>query len=167
MIVIVGGGFAGLETAIQVRALRPSCRVTLISPRPSLIYKPWLIYVPAGRRPFVEVCIPLAPMAARHGFRLIEGGVDRIDLDAQHVHLTDGQTIYYSQLVIATGAEADRGRIPGAKANALFPCDPTMPKNSGARSKNESHVRFVWRSVGTGVDLAWKSLAGSPLADGD
>ena len=157
MVVIVGGGFAGLETAIQIRALRPSCEVTLISPRPSLVYKPWLIYVPAGRRRFAEVCIPLAPMAARYRFRLIEGRVDRIDLDAQHVHLA-GQTIDYSQLVIATGAKADRRRIPGAEANALFPCDPDDAEGFG-RQIQERKPRAVavavgWDRRGPGLEFA-------------
>lgn len=158
MLVIVGGGFAGLETAIQIRTVRPSCQVTLISPRPRLVYKPWLIYVPAGRRRFEEVCIPLPPMAARHGFRLIEGSVDHIDLDVQHVQLTGGQTIDYSQLVIATGAEADRGLIPGAKANALFPCDPNDAEEF-ARAIHERRPRAVcvavgWDRRGPGLEFA-------------
>ena len=158
MLLIAGGGFAGLETAIQIRTLRPSCEVTLISERPSLVYKPWLIYVPAGHRRFAEVCIPLAPMAARHGFHLIEGCVDRVDLDAQHVQLTGGQTIEYSQLVIATGAEVDRGRIPGAEANALFPCDPDDAERLG-REIQERKPRAVgvavgWDRRGPGLEFA-------------
>ena len=70
MVVIAGGGFAGLEAAIQIKTLRPACAVVLISPGPNLVYKPWLIYVPAGRRRFAETCLPLAPMAARYGFQL-------------------------------------------------------------------------------------------------
>src|SRR3989442_1849232 len=121
MLVIVGGGFAGLEAAIQIRTLRPTCDVTLISAGPSLVYKPWLIFVPAGRRRFVEVNISLAPMAARYGFQLIEDRVDRVDLDARQVRLAKGQTIDYSQLLLAIGADADRNRIAGSRENALFP----------------------------------------------
>ena len=158
MVVIVGGGFAGLETAIKIRALRSSCEVTLISARPSLVYKPWLIYVPAGRRRFAEVCLPLAPMARRHGFQLIEGRVDRVDLEAQHVHLTGGHTIDYLQLVIATGAEADRGRIPGAETNALFPCDPDdadkFAHEIQARKASSICVAVGWDRRGPGLEFA-------------
>lgn len=158
MLVIVGGGFAGLETAIQIRTLRPSLEVTLISRRPSLVYKPWLIYVPAGRRRFTEVCIALAPIAARYGFRLIEGRVDGVDLDAQHVQLAGGQTFDYSQLVIATGAEADRGRIPGAEANALFPCDPDDAEGFGRdiqeRKPRAIAVAVGWDRRGPGLEFA-------------
>src|SRR5881628_1772323 len=101
MLVIVGGGFAGLEAAVQIRTLRPSREVALITAGPSLVYKPWLIYVPAGRRRFAEVCIPLAPLAARYGFQLIDDRVDQIDLDARRVGLAKGRVIDYSQLLLA------------------------------------------------------------------
>lgn len=158
MLLIAGGGFAGLETAIQIRTLRPSCEVTLISSRSNLVYKPWLIYVPAGRRLFADVCLPLAPLATRHGFRLIEGRVDRVDLDAHHVRLEGGQTIDYSELVLATGAEADRGRVPGAEANALFPCDPDDTEKF-ARAIQVRKPRAVclavgWDRRGPGLEFA-------------
>lgn len=124
MLVVVGGGFAGLETAIQIRSLRPSCELSLVSPRPSLVYKPWLIYLPAGRRRFADICMPLRPMATHHGLRPIEGSVDRVDVDAKQIYLAGGELIDYSELMLATGAEADRGRISGAGAHAFFPCDP-------------------------------------------
>lgn len=170
MVVIVGGGFAGLEAAIQIRTLRPSCEVTVISPRSNLVYKPWLIYVPAGRKRLAEIRIPLGPMAARHGFRLIEGRVDHIDLDAQHVHLSGGQTIDYSQLVIATGAEADRSRIPGAEANALFPCDPDdAEKFARAIQERRPHsvcVGVGWDRRGPGLEFAgWLAAGRKQLGD--
>lgn len=158
MLLIAGGGFAGLETAIAIRTLRPSCEVTLISPRSSLVYKPWLIYVPAGRRRFADVCLPLAPLATRHGFHLIEGRVDRVDLDAHHVHLEGGQTIDYSELVLATGAEADRGRIPGAEAYALFPCDPDDAEKFAraiqVRKPGAVCLAVGWDRRGPGLEFA-------------
>ncbi len=56
----------------------PNCDVTVISPTPNLVYKPWLPYVPAGRRRYSELCFPLAPLAARHGFRLVADRVTRV-----------------------------------------------------------------------------------------
>src|SRR2546422_9216672 len=115
MLVIVGGGFAGLEAAVQIRTLRPSREVALITAGPSLVYKPWLIFVPAGRRRFAEVNLSLAPMAARYGFQLIEDRVDRVDLDARQVRLAKGRTIDYSQLLLAVRADADWNRIAGSR----------------------------------------------------
>ena len=158
MLVIVGGGFAGVEAAIQIRTLRPTCDVTLISAGPTFVYKPWLIYVPAGRRSFAEVGIPLAPMAARYGFHLIEDRVDRIDLDAQQVRLAKGRTIDYSQLLLATGADADRNRIPGAAEHALFPCHPEDAAKFAVEIKRRKPKRICiavgWDRRGPGLEFA-------------
>lgn len=158
MLVIVGGGFAGLEAAIQIRTLRPSCEVTLISPTANLVFKPWLIYIPAGRRRFADLCIPLAPLATRHGFRLVESRVSAAYLDARRVHLAGGESIEYSELVVATGAEADRGHIPGARSNALFPCDPEdaekFAQAVGAQRPRSVCIAVGWDRRGPGLEFA-------------
>ena len=158
MLAILGGGFAGLEAAIQIRTLRPSCEVTLISPAPHLVFKPWLIYVPAGRRRLADLCIPLAPLATRHGFRLVEGQVADVDLDARRVRLDRDEAIDYSELVVATGAEADRGRIPGAPSKALFPCDPTDAEKFAqavqAQRPRSVCIAVGWDRRGPGLEFA-------------
>jgi len=158
MLVIVGGGFAGLEAAIQIRRLRPSRDVALVSAGSSLVYKPWLIYVPAGRRRFAEVCIPLAPMAAQHGFQLIEDRANRVDLDHQQVHLATGRTIDYSQLLLATGADVDRKLIPGANEDALFPCHPDDAEKLAAEIQRRKPRRICvaagWDRRGPGLEFA-------------
>ena len=158
MLVIVGGGFAGLEAAVQIRTLRPSREVALITAGPSLVYKPWLIYVPAGRRRFAEVCIPLAPLAARYGFQLIDDRVDQIDLDARRVGLAKGRVIDYSQLLLATGADADRNRIPGADQHAFFPCQPDDAEKFAVevhrRMPKRICVAVGWDRRGPGLEFA-------------
>ncbi len=158
MVVIVGGGFAGLETAINLRTLRPGCEVTLVSSSSQLVYKPWLIHVPAGRRSFGDVCIPLAPMAARYGFKLLEGEVGHVELDSRRVRLAGGRGIDYSHLVVATGSTPDRGRIPGAAEHALFPCDPDDAQRF-ARAIRAARPRSVciaagWDRRGPGLEFA-------------
>jgi len=158
MLVIVGGGFAGLESAIQIRTLRPACNVTLISAGPALVYKPWLIYVPAGRRRFAELGISLAPMAARYGFQLIEDRVDRIDLDEREVRLAKGRTLNYSQLLLATGSDADRNRISGAAEHALFPCQPADAERFALEIERRKPKRICvavgWDRRGPGLEFA-------------
>ena len=158
MLVVVGGGFAGLESAIQIRTLRPDCDVTLISPGPYLVYKPWLIYVPAGRRRLADVSLPLAPMAARHSFHLVQDRVRRVDVDLHQVHLAGGRAIDYSQLVLAVGAEADRDSVPGADEHALFPCDPEDAGRFASEIQRLKPRRICvavgWDRRGPGLELA-------------
>src|SRR2546430_16682351 len=105
MLLIVGGGFAALETAIQISTIRPTCDVTLISAGRTLAYKPWLIYVPAGRRRFAEVGIPLTPMASRFGFQLIEDRDNGVVLDARQFSLSKGRLSDYLHILLATVAD--------------------------------------------------------------
>ena len=68
---ILGGGFAGLEAAIQLR--RRGLRVTLVSNRPFLFLYPTSIWVATGETPFDNVCLDLPDLARRHGFAFRRG----------------------------------------------------------------------------------------------
>lgn len=122
-VVVVGGGFAGLESAIRLRQLQPECPVVLISTSPDLLYRPWLIHLPAKRKRLSQMLIPLPPLAQRHGFKLILGRTAEVDAQGSQVRLESGEIVPYAQLLLAAGSTADRGRIPGATENALFPCE--------------------------------------------
>ena len=165
MLVIVGGGFAGLEAAIQLRTLRPNCEVTVISPGPSLIHKPWLIYVPAGRRRFAEPCIPLAPLAAHYGFHLIEDRVDRVDLDTKQVRLLGGRAADYSELLLAAGPKPIGVEYRVRKSMPCSPAIRRMPRNWRALFNCESCEPYVSLPDGIDADLDWNSQVGSPLGE--
>lgn len=51
-ILIVGGGFGGVETAIPLRSRASQVSITLVTKAPHLVYKPWLVYLPAQRKQF-------------------------------------------------------------------------------------------------------------------
>ncbi len=119
-ILIVGAGAAGVETALSLRSRAPQLLVTVIAPTDEVVYRPWLIHLPAGGR---EVRYPLAALAEQAGFRLRRGWVQQVDPGRSLVRLTDGRAVGYQRLVLAAGAPADRRRIPGSAEHALFPCD--------------------------------------------
>ena len=73
---VVGGGFAGLEAAIQLR--KAGLDVTLVSDRPYLWIYPTSIWVVTGERAFEDVCLDLADVARRHGFTFRQGKVESI-----------------------------------------------------------------------------------------
>ncbi len=120
---LIGGGCGGLETALHLRKLVADATITLVNPQPYLIYRPWLIYLPAQHRRLEELRISLHKAAARYRLHLVIDSVRQLDHANQRALLAGGQMIHYRSAVVATGAPADRERLPGSAQHALFPCD--------------------------------------------
>ena len=97
---VVGGGFAGLEAAIQLR--RAGLAVTLVSERPFLWIYPTSIWVVTGEGRFEESCLDLADVARRHGFTFRQGTVQSIS-GARRAAVVDGEELAADHLVIAIG----------------------------------------------------------------
>ena len=99
---VLGGGFAGLEAAIQLR--KSGLEVTLVSDRPYLWMYPTSIWVVTGERKFEEVCLDLADLAGRHGFRFVQGRVESVS-GARRSALVEGREIAADHLLLAMGGE--------------------------------------------------------------
>jgi NADH dehydrogenase FAD-containing subunit len=116
-IVVLGGGFAGLETAFYLRMKMPTAAsVTLISDRDRFLYKPNTIYIPFGLNP-EKLMIPLDKPTRRKNIQFIQSRAHEIDPDHKVVHL-DGQKLPYDYLVVATGAGMRPTEIPGLAEHA-------------------------------------------------
>ncbi|MFI7680758.1 NAD(P)/FAD-dependent oxidoreductase [Actinophytocola sp. NPDC049390] len=122
-VVIVGGGFAGFETARSLlKALPPDSdtEIVLVNPTDYFLYLPLLPEVAAAvidpRR--VTVSLP----AALPGVRLALGTVDKIDLDRRAVTYTDPEgrdhELTYDRLVLAAGSVNKLLPIPGVAEHA-------------------------------------------------
>ena len=105
---VLGGGFAGVETAIQLR--RAGLSVTLVSERPHLFVYPTSIWVVTGEHRIEQDLMDLKDLAAQHQLRLVIGKVESIDAKRQEA-IVDGQTFSADILVVALGA--GRKRLPG------------------------------------------------------
>ena len=123
-VVVLGGGFGGLYTALKLDALSwdatvggpPRPRVTLVDRADDFVFKPMLYeLVNETMRPW-EVAPSFAELLAPTAVRLVKGvAVDvREDDDAEGegeggagvVTLMDGTTVPYDYLVCAVGANA-------------------------------------------------------------
>ncbi len=101
-IVVLGGGFAGLETAIHLR--KRNYDVTLVSDRDYFYIYPISIWVPTRATAFENVCMPMHRLQKVHGFELVVDRVEAVDIPNQQVVLTGG-TLDYDILVVAVGAD--------------------------------------------------------------
>ncbi|MGE5282418.1 MAG: NAD(P)/FAD-dependent oxidoreductase [Chloroflexota bacterium] len=117
-VVVLGSGFGGLETAFYLRMLvGERVRITLVSDRPCFLFKPNSIYVPFGLDPG-KLRVPLDRAFARKGIEPIQAKATAIDSDRRRV-ATEGGSIPYDFLVVATGAGMRPTEVPGLAENAL------------------------------------------------
>ncbi|MEA2091146.1 MAG: FAD/NAD(P)-binding oxidoreductase [Campylobacterota bacterium] len=100
-ILILGGGFAGVEAAIFLR--KEGFSVTLISNRDYFYIYPTSIWVPTGESKFEDVCVPLKDLQKAHGFELIIDDVESIKSKESKVYCKNS-TYEYEFLVVAMGS---------------------------------------------------------------
>jgi NADH dehydrogenase FAD-containing subunit len=117
-VLIVGGGFAALETAFLLRMrVHDACEIRLVADSDRFLFRPNTIYIPFGADPghfYVELTKPL-----RHrGIALERGAVAGVNPAEKKIALEDGRELAYDQLVIATGAGMRAQEIPGLAEHA-------------------------------------------------
>ncbi len=100
-VLILGGGFAGLEAAIFLR--KKGWSVTMISNRDYFYIYPTSIWVPTGEASFEDVSIPLKRLSWVHGFELIVDEVKEIHAKERRVVCAE-ETYTCDFLVIAMGS---------------------------------------------------------------
>ena len=115
-IVFLGGGFAGLETAYALRSAMPDqADITLISNRPTFLFRPHTIYIPFGVDED-QLLVDIAKPARRREIRFVEAHARAADPVRRVIaYERDGQTHHelYDYLVVATGAQPHPEEIPG------------------------------------------------------
>lgn len=100
-IVIVGGGFGGLETALSLANSR--VQVTLIDRRNHHLFQPLLYQVATGGLSPGDISSPIRSILKKaRNTTVVMGEVVDIDTDGSRVILRDGE-INYTTLVMATG----------------------------------------------------------------
>ena len=100
-VLILGGGFAGVEAAIFLR--KKGHKVTMISNRDYFYIFPTSIWVPTGEVDFEDIKVPLREIAEAHGFEVILDEVQEIISKEKRVVCAGGEhTAEF--LVIAMGS---------------------------------------------------------------
>jgi len=122
-IVILGGGSAGLTTALELQKRRPpqNASITLVDQAPYFTYQPFLPEVAGGHIAPRDVTVPLRKALRRT--KVVEASVSGHDREAKTVSVTTGDgvtsTIPYDQLVVALGAVTRTFPTPGLAENGV------------------------------------------------
>ncbi|HMB90050.1 MAG TPA: FAD-dependent oxidoreductase [Rhodothermales bacterium] len=116
-VVVVGGGFGGLEAALSLRRqLGDQVRLTLVSDKDDFLFRPHLIYVPFGFEP-EQAKIDLVEIAAAKNLRFVRAHVHAIDPAKKTLELDSGP-LPYDYLILATGASIAPSGVPGLEEQA-------------------------------------------------
>lgn len=104
-IVVVGGNFAGLTSALELkRKLGSEHEVIMISKSPNFLFIPSLIWVPFSDREVENITIPLAPIAQKAGIKFVHAEVSQV-LAEENVVKSSAGDFNYDYLVMATGPD--------------------------------------------------------------
>jgi len=120
-ILVLGGGFAGLEAAIALAKER-FFNVTLISNREYFYVYPISIWIPTRGNAFADVTVPLEKLAERRNFNLIIDEVVEIIGKENKILLKDNGEKNFDYLIVAIGA--DKMKPKGVEFTSSICGDP-------------------------------------------
>ncbi|MEH2063877.1 MAG: NAD(P)/FAD-dependent oxidoreductase [Nostoc sp.] len=117
--VIVGGGFTGLFTALNLAHENYPRSVILIDQNERFCFKPLLYEYFSGEMDAFQVVPRFSELLKGSGVIFVQDAVQSIDLHQQQVKLASGNSYNYSNLVLALGSVTGYHHLEGAKEYAL------------------------------------------------
>jgi len=126
-IMILGGGFAGVTTALELAkrcAGTLPVHITLLSNQNFFLFTPMLAEAATGAVESRHVLYPIRPLCGKWGIEFGEMSVEAVDLErrrviARHRRSETRQHVHYDKLVLALGAAPNTAIVPGATEHAL------------------------------------------------
>lgn len=111
-IVVVGGGFGGVKTALDLAKHSKLFNITLVSERPDFWYFPTLYHTATGGTR-AQSSIPIAHLLKNTGVEFIESKAVSLDRATKTLVLANDTTVHYDKLVMALGVITNYFGIPG------------------------------------------------------
>lgn len=133
-VVVIGGGFGGLYSAMKTAEKCPDLEVTLIDTKDKFVFLPLLYELVTGAATAEEVAPSFESLLKNSPINFVQGKVNDVDMktktisyeaiepssppNASSSSAASNNTLNYDQLVIAVGAQA-RLEVPGAREFAI------------------------------------------------
>ena len=122
-ICILGGGFGGLYTALNLSRLPWAVmpEIILIDKSDRFLFTPFLYELVTSELQEWEIAPTFAELIADTGIQFVQGLVTNIDVEGKQVEVNIGQrtVIDYDRLVIAIGGETPMNLVDGASDYAI------------------------------------------------
>ena len=136
-VVVIGGGFAGLFSALAVSERLPERPVLLIEPRDRFLFQPLLYELLSGELQGWEVAPTYRQLLSSRGICWLKDRVINIDLNKQELTTAASGALQWGDLVLATGTELNDFGVPGVREHAC-----------GFRDLNDvAHLRALVREL--------------------
>ena len=171
-VVVVGGGFGGLFSALAIRERLPERPVVVLEPHSNFVFQPHLYELLSGEMQSWEVAPRYRDLLSSRQMVWLQERVNRIDLDAGYLTTDKGSRLEWGDLILATGTEPNDFGIPGVSQHAqgfhnLNDVATLRERIHLLRQQRKSDAALVIVGAGpTGVELACKLadlLEGSAL----
>src|SRR5687768_4757136 len=102
-VVIIGGGFAGLDAARRLRNVR--CEVTIVDRHNHHVFQPLLYQVATAGLSPGDIASPIRWILRKHArLRVLLANVERIDTTNRTLILDRGDQVPYDFLIVCAGA---------------------------------------------------------------
>ncbi|MDX1917833.1 MAG: FAD-dependent oxidoreductase [Candidatus Caenarcaniphilales bacterium] len=173
-IVILGGGYAGLQAALELDSRGYTC--TLIDQNPYHELLPELPY--RITEPELQTCIPFQSLLKHKHINFHKAKAQKLDFHRRRVILEDGE-IEFDYLVLALGSETNYFNIPGLAENSLgfittsqvdrlnAKVEENLKQASKLNPESEEYKLLMTYIVGggglTGVEVAGELLHTLPI----
>lgn len=113
-VVVVGGGYGGATAAKYLRMWSDhGIEVTLVEPNSSFVSCPISNLVLGGSKTMADITSPYDNLVRRHGVRLVQDSVSRIDPEKRLVMLASGGQLPYDRLILSPGVDFMWENLPG------------------------------------------------------
>ena len=101
--VVIGGGFGGLNAALNVA--KADVQVTVLDRKNHHTFQPLLYQVALAALSPADIAAPIRrAVKGRKNVEVLIGNAVKFDLERRLVHLEEGDSVSYDYLVVATGA---------------------------------------------------------------
>ncbi len=150
-ILILGGGYAGMMTALRLGNRGLGSHVTLVNALPDFIERVRQHQLGAGRVPPRRA---ITRMLRGTGVRFVMGRVTSLDLDRRVARLVGGNELGFDRLVFALGSVGDTGTVPGVREHAAVVGDEAGAHRLRAQLAQGAREVVVVGGGPTGIETA-------------
>jgi len=160
-IVIVGSGFAGINTALNLKKINLDIPIIIIDSQSSFVFKPLMYEILSDEIKSWEVAPNLETIFTNSGITFLENKVSEINFSKNTLKCKDDLDIEYQYLVLSTGSSPNNFSIRGVyefcyffnDINDIHKLKSCLQENSISITKENI---FIIGAGPSGVELACK-----------